>query len=62
MQDITLTPEEAAELLRVPVTMVYRALRAGRLPGIMVRGSWRILRSDVEEQLREGFYNVAGEE
>lgn len=54
MQSETLTPEEAAEFLRVNPQTVYRALRAGTLPGAKIGTSWRILRSELEEHLRTG--------
>lgn len=37
-----LTPEEAAERLRVSVRSVYTYLRSGELPGRKVGGLWRI--------------------
>ena len=50
----TLTPEEAAEMLRVNPQTVYRALRAGKMPGAKIGAQWRILKSDLDEYLRTG--------
>jgi excisionase family DNA binding protein len=52
LENETITPEEAAEILRVNTHTVYRALRAGKLPGGKVGGQWRIRRCDLEEHLR----------
>lgn len=43
-----LTIDEAASLLRVSRTTLYRAAQNGEMPGFKVRGQWRILRTDVE--------------
>ena len=40
--DVLLTPEEAADFLRVNRETVYRNLRKGRLPGEKFGGQWRI--------------------
>jgi excisionase family DNA binding protein len=41
--DVWLTPEELADLLRVHRQTVYRELRAGNLPGVIKIGNqWRI--------------------
>jgi excisionase family DNA binding protein len=41
--DVWLTPEEWADLLRVHRQTVYRELRAGNLPGVIKIGNqWRI--------------------
>jgi len=39
---ILLTPAEVAEMVRVSVKTVYRALWAKELKGTQVRGLWRI--------------------
>jgi excisionase family DNA binding protein len=39
---ILLTPAEVAELVRVSVKTVYRALWAKELQGVQIRGQWRI--------------------
>ena len=52
MDPETITPEEAAEILRVNTHTVYRALRAGKLPGGKVGNQWRIRKIDLEEHLR----------
>jgi excisionase family DNA binding protein len=44
--DIWLTPEELADLLRVHRQTIYRELRADRLPGVIKIGNqWRIPRN-----------------
>ena len=43
-----LTPDEAAELLRLDVTTVKDWARAGRLPGAVKIGkAWRVKRDDL---------------
>lgn len=51
-QDVILTPEEAADYLRVDRETVYRRLRAGRLPGNKVGGQWRLRKVDLEDYLQ----------
>jgi len=43
-----LTPEEAAEYLRVNPQTVYRLLRAGKCPGVKIGRQWRIRRADLD--------------
>jgi excisionase family DNA binding protein len=52
MDHDTITPEEAAHLLRVNTHTVYRALRAGKLPGGKVGNQWRISRTALEAHLQ----------
>ena len=47
----TLTPEEAAQYLRVNPQTVYRLLRNGKLPGAKIGHQWRIRRADLEALL-----------
>lgn len=47
-----ITAEEAARILRVNPHTVYRALRAGTLPGGKVGNQWRISRTDLETHIR----------
>lgn len=49
-----LSPEEVAELLKVNPQTVYRALRAGKLPGAKVGRQWRVNKADLEKYLRGG--------
>lgn len=49
-----LTPEQAAELLAVSVSTVYRELRAGRLPGLKVGQQWRLSRSTLMDLMGGG--------
>lgn len=44
-----LTPEEAAELLKLNVETVRRFLREGVLVGAKIGDSWRIRRSDIDK-------------
>ena len=50
----TITPEEAAQYLRVNPQTVYRLLRRGKLPGAKIGHQWRIRRIDLEAFLRRG--------
>jgi excisionase family DNA binding protein len=59
MENDFITPEEAAKVLRVNTHTVYRALRAGKLPGGKVGAQWRISRADLEAHMR-GKRAVAG--
>ena len=52
--DETLTPEEAARFLKLNPQTVYRALRAGKLPGAKVGAQWRLSKAALEEYLRTG--------
>jgi excisionase family DNA binding protein len=47
-EDPILTPEEAAEILRVPVSTVRQLLAEGRLVGVKVGRRWRLRRSAIE--------------
>ena len=49
-----LTPQEAAEFLRVPVLTVQRQAKAGRLPGRRVGKEWRFSRTVLLEWLASG--------
>jgi excisionase family DNA binding protein len=46
-----LTPVEAAEYLRLSLTVTYRMLERGELPGRKVARRWRIRREDIESLL-----------
>jgi len=46
---ILLTPAEVAELVRVSVKTVYRALWTKELKGVKIRGQWRIPEAAVWE-------------
>jgi len=52
MEHDLITPEEAAEILRVNTHTVYRALRAGKIPGGKIGNQWRISRADLEAHIR----------
>jgi excisionase family DNA binding protein len=49
-----LTPQEAADLLRVPLLTVQRQAKAGRLPGRRVGKEWRFSRSVLREWVASG--------
>jgi excisionase family DNA binding protein len=49
-----LTPQEAAEFLRVPLLTVQRQAKAGRLPGRRVGREWRFSRSALLEWFAQG--------
>jgi len=50
-KEITLSPEEAAEYLKVNPQTIYRNLRRGRLPGGKVGRQWRIRKEDLDRFL-----------
>ncbi len=49
-----LTPQEAADFLRVPLLTVQRQAKAGRLPGRRVGKEWRFSRSTLQEWIASG--------
>lgn len=49
-----LTPQEAAEFLRVPLLTVQRQAKAGRLPGRRVGKEWRFSRTMLREWVASG--------
>jgi excisionase family DNA binding protein len=49
-----LTPQEAAEFLRVPLLTVQRQVKAGRLPGRRVGKEWRFSRTMLREWVASG--------
>ena len=60
----TLTPKEAAEILKLKPDTVVRMIRAGKIPAIQVgngkvRHRWVILRSDVASYLLENQYDAS---
>lgn len=50
-KEITLSPEEAAEYLKVNPQTIYRNLRRGRLPGGKIGRQWRIRKEDLDRFL-----------
>jgi excisionase family DNA binding protein len=56
--DAILTPEEAADYLRVNPQTVYRRLRAGSLPGAKVGHQWRIRKVDLDSLLAGSRHNT----
>src|SRR5258708_34967157 len=51
-EDVTLTVEEAAAILKLNPATVLRELRAQRLPGNTVGRAWRIRREDLRAYLK----------
>jgi len=49
-----LTPQEAAEFLRVPLLTVQRQAKAGRLPGRRIGKEWRFSRTVLLEWISSG--------
>ena len=49
-----LTIAEAAEILRVHPTTIYRLIKRGVLPGFKIGGNWRIDRGSFDLFLSEG--------
>ena len=49
-----LTPQEAAEFLRVPLLTVQRQAKAGRLPGRRIGKEWRFSRTVLIEWMASG--------
>ena len=54
MPDDLMTPEAAAEYLKMHVDSVRRLLRQKKLPGVKVGGGWRIKRAVLEALLEGG--------
>jgi len=54
MEDGLLTPEAAADYLKMHVDSVRRLLRQKKLPGVKVGGSWRIRSSALDTLLAGG--------
>jgi excisionase family DNA binding protein len=46
-----MTANEVAELLRMPLSTVYKLARRGELPACRFGRTWRFLRSRIEELL-----------
>ena len=49
-----LTPQEAAEFLRVPLLTVQRQAKAGRLPGRRIGKEWRFSKTVLIEWMAAG--------
>jgi len=49
-----LTPQEAAEFLRVPLLTVQRQAKAGRLPGRRIGKEWRFSRTVLIDWMASG--------
>ena len=50
-----LTPDDAAELLRVTPKVIRQWLREGRIPGVRLGRLWRIHPEELEQAVRAGF-------
>ncbi len=53
-----LTIAEVAAMMRVSKMTVYRLVHNGELPALRVGRSFRVLEKDVDEYLRNSFYNA----
>jgi len=53
-----LTVAEVATLMRVSKMTVYRLLHNGELPAVRVGRSFRVVESDVNDYLRNSFFNA----
>ena len=51
---LTLTVDEAADLLNVSRKNAYLWLRNGVIPGYKLGGTWFIIRDELKETLRQG--------
>jgi excisionase family DNA binding protein len=61
-----MTVREAATYLRIPSTSVERLAMEGNLPGFMIEGSWRFLKTTIDDWVsarqtfpEEGLHDVA---
>jgi excisionase family DNA binding protein len=53
-----LTVAEVATMMRVSKMTVYRLLHNGELPAVRVGRSFRVVESDVNDYLRNSFFNA----
>ncbi|GEP39011.1 hypothetical protein NPS01_26740 [Nocardioides psychrotolerans] len=53
-----LTIAEVAAMMRVSKMTVYRLVHGGDLPALRVGRSFRVLEEDVNDYLRNSFYNA----
>ena len=53
-----LTVAEVARTMRVSKMTVYRLVHGGELPALRVGRSFRVLEEDVNEYLRNSFYDA----
>jgi excisionase family DNA binding protein len=52
-ESVLLTPDEAADLLKVKPSTVTRLARNGEIPSKKVGGQWRFVRDELEQWLRD---------
>jgi excisionase family DNA binding protein len=52
--DRVITPIEAGKLLKIHWRTVYQAVRAGELPGLKIKGSWRLSQNELITLVRTG--------
>ncbi len=55
-----LTVEEAAELLRIPRSSVYKLAQEGKIPGLKVGRHWRFHRQTLLNWIASGQLNFSG--
>ena len=53
-----LTVAEVATMMRVSKMTVYRLLHSGELPAVRVGRSFRVVEGDVNDYLRNSFFNA----
>jgi len=53
-----LTVAEVASMMRVSKMTVYRLLHSGELPAVRVGRSFRVVEDDVNNYLRNSFFNA----
>lgn len=51
--DELLTVEEVAQKLKMHPDHIKRLLRAGKIPGYKIEGSWRVKQSQLEKWIEE---------
>jgi excisionase family DNA binding protein len=53
-----LTIAEVASMMRVSKMTVYRLVHGGELPAVRVGRSFRVLEKDVDDYIRNSFYDA----
>jgi DNA binding domain, excisionase family len=53
MNHEVMTVSEVAAYLRIKEKTAYRLVAEGKLPGFKVGGSWRFMRDEIEQWIRE---------
>lgn len=53
MNQEVMTVSEVAAYLRIKEKTAYRLVAEGKLPGFKVGGSWRFMREEIEQWIKE---------